>query len=671
MAARVESVDIQGSLDETIAAPSLMLGGQGQVQTGRTLMQAGDMVGRIAADMQERRNELLVQDGMEQFLGARRTALLGDGTQPGALATGGMEAVGLTARYGERLKTELDRTASNMENGVQRRAFERKAGQALASTLDTLAAHEADSNEKTRVAKATANYQESMAHYVATNPTAFLARPNLGDPDIGVADQTQYLLTQAEDYLKSTNRNLDDETVTTLAKFDVANKAHEAAINMLNEGGAMAIADGRKFLEQYGELWSTDQRRTLQVAVDHQIGLATMLDVVPEVMAQAQAGDFSDDPVKMRNVAVAEFQRRYSSPEKGAGKPAPPEFVDEMSRRMLAEYNLITQAAEQRAAKHDDVVLGGFFKVLSDPAQTQAGAERAYQEAWSKLDPTRESALSTLLGFKQNFADTRSPFANATDETGFRAQVMSESQIRNLTNDRVFELVAHMDKTDGKAFLTRYTGIRDRGTPDQTKQLIAAVQEARALQRAVPLDPQDDDDAVELSRKVVLLRNLVDQSAQGGREKPLSQDELMDLATIVDYRTDNPSRSLWAEGASEVMSDYLLNPNPEPLRLAEPHDRGLAQIALGFLKSSPAAYYRFLDEAGAATEAAALQALAARPRLLQSALRSGLSRPDAAKALRESMRRAEQSLTTPKPLSEIDFGVGAPPEASAVPGGTE
>ena len=637
MGTKIGSSDIRGALNESIGLANLAIPGAGKVEFGNSLEQLGGVASKIAVDTQMRHNELIVQDGLSKFRNARRSVLLGDAQgAPGALNVAGMDAVGLTERSGVELRKQFDKISGGLDNHVQKNAFQRHASRVIASTLDTIALHEADTKEKARVGKLTANYQEELTNKAATNPLAFISTPETRDTEgISRADERAYIQEITEDYVHAQSPFLDDEDVTTIARGEVAKWAHQAILNHLTSSGPEAIADGRKFLNEYKGRWSAQQIAQVQSAVNHQIGLQVMLNVVPSVMADAEAGDYTHDKVRMRDEAVEMFKSRYANPERGTGNEAPAEYIDEVARRMTAEIAFVDGAVKEMEEATDDALAGNFLQAVSDPNATAASVEAAYREAWSKSDPTRPGMFKLLDQYKGNFEETGTQFAAVTDKIGYQAQGFTVHQLRNTSEVDVKMLASHMNEKEGQKFIDRARTARGSNAPDQTSDIVKAINRARAEQKEDPLK----NDSWEMGIQIVQMQEMIDGFNASGSEAPPDITELTNMARIGVLSSNTPN-SVLGEGSVATIFEFIANPTA--LEVTDAGDMAFVKMSLAFLRTSPARFGSFVRENQVDDKNGLLLALSRDPGLVAALIRDGLSQPQGASTILGAIASGER-----------------------------
>lgn len=615
---KVEPADIRGGLNQSIGQYNLPLPGAGQREVGSALQGLGSVFNEIALDTQKRRNELMVNDAELRLRDVRRTALYGDGANdPGAFNVQGMDVVGITERTGQRLKDQFAEIEQTLENDVQRQAFRFHAERIIGSTIDALAAHESDAAEKARVASLAANYEESMLFYTSSQPTAFLSTS---------PRQRAEILSETELYIKGTNPYADDQTVETLASIEMANQAHQAAMSYLDARGPEAVPDARKFLNEYGDRWTTEQRRQMQAAVDHQTGLGVMQAIVPEVMAAAQDGGHESDAVWMRDEAVKRFERRYRDLERGAGKSPVPEQIDEMRRRMLAEVDLVEKSRKAREQRYDDQLIGGFWAVLTDKEATLSDVEAAYRKAQSQADPSRPGIFPVLYRFRDNFEKTSSPFTSETDAAGWSAYAMNDEEMRQTDAEEMWMHVSHMGSKEGKKFIDRWRSARSKSGPDLTSDIRTAINAARGRHGENALKTSGRGSAV-MGAMVDTMESLLAARRERGDTSIPTMTELIDLADVAS-RSLNGSRPNFLETNTQTWAEFVRN--PKPVDLKDPADLNLAKAGLLFMRTVPGAEDDFRTAVESrlgrrASEDEMLQALAQDPRYLSNLIRLGLS----------------------------------------------
>lgn len=613
--ATIGQTDIRGFLNQGIGQRAFALPGRGMSQFGEALQDSGTALGKFGIDMQLRDNELKVTNASGLLRDFRREVLLGDG---GALRVNDMGVVGVTERTGTFMTDKLAEIESGLDNQTQRDAFRTAGGKLIATTLDTVAAHEADSKEKLRVAQATANHEDEMSILMSTHPTAFIASPGQGQGMLAKPDIRGHILEQIEDYILATNPELngDDATITKLAQMEMANRAHEAVIGHLSRGEGAAIADGKKFLDQYGKRWSVEQRIQVEAAVDHQIGIQIMQDVVAGTLRWAQEEGEIDDVHAQVERARKWVKQTYQDPELGTGRPVPPDLIDEVSRRMVAENSLVEKSTKAKVQRENAEIVGTFFQqALRDPTNIEGHLTTAI----NRLPPDRPSVGATLFALYNNIERSGGPFAAQTDNTGWTAYAMSREQdLRLMPVEEMYANAAHMAPKQGEKYIAKWQTATNNPTgDDEHSRVMHAINAARGSLGKEPFESDDADMGLYVFEMTRMLET---------REGPTTPTEMQDLARELFRTLDTDSFKVWQNTNTQTWAKFIND--PEPLNLSDPLDKHAAASALFILKRDEDLLRKFIythPNAAGEGDTALMRALAQDHNLVSNLLRHGLT----------------------------------------------
>ena len=490
MAITIRPTDISQGLTGTIQTPGLATSqGFGALASG--MRAVGRPFTQAALDMQLRRNEGMVNEGLVDFGAVRHSMLYGDGAeQVGVMNVKDAATVrGSTKMSSDQMEAEIKRIADRMENGVQRDAFMEQASPMLMRAIDVMSKHEADVLEKTRVASSQVRTDTELEFLRNSDPYAFMPAP-IVDGEPVREDKREKIYEFILDDIETRFPFLGEREKAMAATQRMADEAHAATTLMLRKTGPTGIADARKMLETYSDFWDNAQRETVEAAIDYEIGLNLMTQA--SVATQDWAAEQDEPPglPAMRDHARKYFTERYSDPETGTGHAPPPELVEDAGERAMIDEELQRSELEYRRKMDGRKVYDAFVDALGPDTDPRL-AEAAYRKAW---DDTGDADIRDALDTR--YSSWKDGDKKRTDKRT-RAQIdaIDDKELRRLQRDpakmAVWEAVLGADSIEYAYLRERVNGT---GAADQYKgEIENAV--TLYLQEKLKREPKKDETA--------------------------------------------------------------------------------------------------------------------------------------------------------------------------------
>ena len=180
---QVDQRPLGGVRQESVASPSLFsTGGERQLQSGKQLLSAGDELGKIAGDMQNRENA----DMIFRAETAIKTEYIGFEKQAREERRGDA-AKNLTKDAADWWEKRATEHASNLGNPVQKELFSKQVAKLRTQSMDSLSSYEADQRRVALNESATASMTASV---------------NLAASQVGTPTERAAIMGAKDDILK-------------------------------------------------------------------------------------------------------------------------------------------------------------------------------------------------------------------------------------------------------------------------------------------------------------------------------------------------------------------------------------------------------------------------------------------------------------------------------------
>lgn len=258
--------------------------GQQAQQIGQGLMQAGNVAGRVAVDLQEQANQLRQTDALNQL--KEQALRLSYDKDEGYTNLRGIDALQrpdgkpLELEYGERLQKVADEIAAGLGNDAQRQAFAQGASSILTSFRGNILKHESDEFH---------TYSLSVSEGVQATAMREISL-SWHDPE---AIDKAVLRVKSEVYRQAELLGKSAEWQEAQAR-QMTSRAHKTALAAALEHGDVMYAD--QYLRKYANQMEADDilqvRGLITKEVDLRVGTTVATDVFAQFAPRIATTDF-------------------------------------------------------------------------------------------------------------------------------------------------------------------------------------------------------------------------------------------------------------------------------------------------------------------------------------------------------------------------------------------